>query len=121
MEKEIKIKLEMFYNGHDIKSNGNINLKFKCAYSELADSIQTLQMLNNDIKIYVKLPDERKPKQLGIFRLKENKISSDGESSIIFNSQIDYVELGSINEIANSDCLRYLLKALVEIDDNEDG
>lgn len=116
MEREIKIKLEMYYNGHDIKSNGNVNLKFKCPYSELAESIQALQMLNNDIKVFVKLPDESKPKQLGVFRLKENKISSDGESALWFNSQVDYVEMRSVNEIINSDSLRYLLLANVEED-----
>lgn len=118
MEKKIKVKAVSNYHGHDVKANSSVNLRLKCEYSELANSIQSLQMLNNDIKIGAKLPDEN-IMVLGTFRLKEVKVAGDGESVLWFNSQVDFVELENITKIVGDKKFQLFLQSSVEIEGEE--
>ena len=45
----IKVKEVVKYHGHSLSANGSVNLTFKAGYSELTKTIQTFQMLNNDV------------------------------------------------------------------------
>lgn len=99
---EIKIKQIVRYSGHSISGNGSVNLNFKSMYSELCNTLKLSQLLNNDIEIRAKLPNE-KPFKLGSFRIKGIKIDDDGESSIKFNGLNDYVELDNLNKLATGE------------------
>lgn len=92
----VKVKQVVVYGGHSMSANGSVNLTLKSAYSELPNSIQQLQMLNNDVNIKAKLPGG-KPMKLGMFRIKQIVVDGDGESVLKFNGLSDYIEMDNLN------------------------
>ena len=65
--KQIRVREVVKYGGHSLSANGSVNLTLKADYSELVNTIQVQQMLNNDVSIKAKLPGG-KPMRLGMFR-----------------------------------------------------
>lgn len=114
--KTVKVKEVVSYGGHNITANGLVNLTFKADYSELVNTIQCTQMLNNDVTIGAKV--NGKIQNLGIFRIKSIDISGDGESKIKFAGDTNYVETDLINNLPlNTDDVKefqVLFKAEVE-------
>lgn len=102
MSQTIQIKQIVEYGGHNISSNGSVNLTVKSAYSELVNTIKLMQLLNNDITIKAKTPNS-KPFNLGVFRIKNISVSDDGESKIKFNGLSDYIEVNNLNSLILSD------------------
>lgn len=120
MEQKVDIKAIGKYDGHGVKGNKSVDLKFKLRYSELTKAIQLLQLLNVDIKLTVKLDDE-KPKGLGLFRLQEVKVDHDGESAIKLNSSLDYIEADGLNNLIGEVlALRFIATVEVEEEDEEE-
>lgn len=121
---EVKVKEVVRYGGHSLSSNGSVNLTFKAGYSELINTIQIMQMLNNDVLIKSRVPGE-KPKRLGTFRIKSITIDGDGESTIKFNGLSDYVEMDNLNSLPlNSDenkDFTILMEANIESEEKEEG
>ena len=124
--KLVKIKEVVSYGGHNITANGLVNLTLKADYSELVNTIQCTQMLNNDVTIAAKV--NGKIQSLGIFRIKSIDISGDGESKIKFTGDTNYVETDLINDLPlNTDDVKefkVLFKAdveyEVEVEDEDD-
>lgn len=114
---EIDVKEVVSYKGHSIKANGNVDLSFSAMYSEITSSIKVLQMLNNDVNVYAKKPNE-KAIALGMYRIKEVKFDDDGESTIKFNSIDTSVELDNLAKIITSDQFQIRMVAEVE-EENE--
>lgn len=117
------VNLLCFYNGHNIVSNGNVNLKIKCRYSELSNYIQLIQMLNNDVSVIVH-PVQEKLYSLGIWRVKDIKVDHDGEGFITFNSATDFVEVNNINRLVSvgkDEEIKIVFTADVEVEDQEDN
>ena len=102
------------YNGHSVKQSGAVNLSLKADYGELTNYVQLIQMLNNDIKIAVKMPDEAKGFKLGSFRLKSLNIMSDGEGKITFVSTTDFVEVDNLNKLVCDERFKVMCRALIE-------
>lgn len=101
---DIKVKQVVKYDGHNIMANGSVNLGFRASYSELTKTIELQQLLNNDVEIKCKLPDEKKSIRLGRFRIKQTVIDGDGESKIKLNGLKDYIETDNLNLLPlNSD------------------
>lgn len=121
--KEIKVKELVMYDGHNLKANGSVNLKLKARYSELTNSIQLMQLLNNDVDIVAKLPD-KKAKNLGLFRIQQIIIDGDGESVLKFNGISDYIEMDNLNQLPlNSDDIKefkVMFKSQVEIEEENE-
>lgn len=121
--KEIKVKELVMYDGHNLKANGSVNLKLKARYSELTNSIQLMQLLNNDVEIVAKLPD-KKAKNLGLFRIQQIIIDGDGESVLKFNGISDYIEMDNLNQLPlNSDDIKefkVMFKSQVEIEEENE-
>lgn len=117
----VKIKFEAKYVSHDVKQNKSINLNFKMPYSELSQYIQTIQMLNENITLAGKIGSDKKPIKLGMFSLNQIVIDRDGEGKIKFNSQLDFVDSASINELANrnDEPLIMLLRADIDVEKGE--
>jgi len=111
----IKIKTIAEYNGHSIRPNKNVNIAFKCEYGELTNYIKLIQLLNENIEIMVKIQNS-KPIKLGTFMLSEIKVGNDGQGIIKFNSQLDYVEKASLNQLSG-EILNLLFKADIENED----
>lgn len=93
---KVQVREVVTYGGHSLFANGSVNLTLKAGYSELSNTIRTMQMLNNDVTIKAKLPGQ-KPMALGMFRIKSIGIDGDGESALKFNGLNDYVEMDNLN------------------------
>lgn len=119
---KIEIDSVCQYNGHTVKPNGAVDLNLKFKYDELPNTIAMQQMLNNDIEIKVKFPDQ-KPFKLGSFRLANTQIMGDGESRIRFNGLADFVEVDNLNKLVFGEIkelFRVHLSADVEIEESEE-
>lgn len=116
MVSNFNLKCVAHYNGHSLRQNGNIDMSLKFDYSELANYIQLIQALNNDVSIVAKLPAE-KSFRLGTFRIKSLGIDGDGEGNVKFNSITDFVETDNINRLIGSE--RFIVKFTAEIEVEE--
>lgn len=120
---KVKVKEVVKYGGHSLSANGSVNFTLKAQYSELSNTIQLMQMLNNDVSIKAKIPGDS-PMKLGFFRVKQIVIDGDGESIIKFNGLNDYIEMDNLNLLPlNSDENKefvVLMEAEIETDEMED-
>ena len=120
---KVKVKEVVKYGGHSLSANGSVNFTLKAQYSELANTIQLMQMLNNDVSIKAKIPSGS-PMKLGFFRVKQIVIDGDGECTIKFNGLNDYIEMDNLNRLPlNSDENKefvVLMEAEIETDEMED-
>lgn len=116
----VKVKAVVEYGGHNISANGAVNFVVKAGYDQLTNIIQLFQMLNNDVCIKVKIP-EQKPFSLGMFRIKNIATAGDGSSKIKFNGLTDYVELDKLNELPmqDADNPQFIAVFEAEIEDEE--
>lgn len=118
MEKEVKIKLVGKYNGHSVKPTRVVDLALKLPYDELATYIQSVQMLNENVTLIVRLPDS-KPVEVGTFMIGELKIASDGEGNLRLKSNMDSVNANVLNDMAIDDPFNVLLRAKIEIEEED--
>ncbi len=119
----VRVKTEATYAGHDVKQNKAVNITFKMPYTELKSYIGSIQLLNENTTVAVKIGADKKPTNLGTFLFNGLGISRDGDGTIKFNSQTSAVDLENVNELAvrGDEPMFLLLKADVEdIDDEED-
>ena len=120
---KIKVKEVVKYGGHSLSANGSVNFTLKASYSELPNTIQMMQMLNNDVTVKAKLPTG-KPMKLGMFRIKQIIIDGDGESTLKFNGLNDYIEMDNLNllPLNNDDSKEFviMMEAEIETDEMED-
>ena len=119
---KVKVKEVVKYGGHSLSANGSVNFTLKASYSELPNTIQMMQMLNNDVTVKAKLPTG-KPMKLGMFRIKQIVIDGDGESTLKFNGLNDYIEMDNLNllPLNNDDSKEFviMMEAEIEIEEEE--
>lgn len=117
----IKVKEVVKYAGHSLSANGSVNFNLKASYSELTNTIQMMQMLNNDVTIKAKLPSG-KPMKLGMFRIKQIIIDGDGESTLKFNGLNDYIEMDNLNVLPlnSDDNKEFVIMMEAEIENEEE-
>ena len=119
---KVKVKEVVKYGGHSLSANGSVNFTLKAQYSELSNTIQLMQMLNNDVSIKAKIPGGS-PMKLGFFRVKQIVIDGDGESTIKFNGLNDYIEMDNLNLLPlNSDENKefvVMIEAEIEVEEEE--
>lgn len=116
---KITVKSVASYKGHSLKENGNVDLSLKFKYDELIHTIQLTQMLNNDVNVSVRLPNQ-KPMALGLFRIKNISIDGDGETSLKLNSLNDFVEIDNLNNLVTKEAFQAKFAAEIESEDEED-
>ena len=114
----VKIKEVVKYDGHSVRANGSVDLGFKAMYSEITNSMQVLQLLNNDVDIIAKFPGA-KPIKLGMFRVKNVVFDGDGESKLKFNAISDNVEMDSLNQLISSEEFQIMMQSDLEIEEDE--
>ena len=123
MEKKVVINELVSYSGHNVSANGVVNLTLVAKYSELANSIQAMQMLNENINIKAKL-GAGKPFLLGMFRIKNILVDGDGESKLKFVSERDSIELDNLNSLpfSNEDNSDFTIRmeATIEGEDEDE-
>ena len=116
----VEVRVVGKYNGHSVKANQSVDLGIKAAYDQLSQSVQLLQMVNNDVTIKAKVPDT-KPFSLGVFRVQAVNVSHDGESAIKFNSMADFTEVDNFSKLIGSDMVILKVSADIEIEDSKEG
>jgi hypothetical protein len=114
---KVEVKEVVNYKGHSVRANGSVDLSFSAMYDEITKTIECLQMLNNDVVIIAKLPNE-KPIRLGMYRIKNVSFDDDGESVIKFNSIDLNVELDNLSRIVTNE--KFQIKMEAEVEDDED-
>lgn len=119
MESHVEVKVIGKYNGHSVKANQSVDLSFKAGYDQLSGAVRLLQLLNNDVTIKSKVPDE-KPFNLGTFRVQNVNISHDGESTIKFNSMTDFTEVDNFTKLIGSEIVILRVSADIEIEDSDE-
>ena len=114
---KLKVMEVMKYGGHSLSANGMVNVTFTAMYSELAKSLQLMQLLNEDVTVAAKLPSE-KPMPLGTFRVHQLIVDDDGESKVKLRGMSEFVETDSLNSLPlrNSDVPEFqvMFKADIE-------
>ena len=115
---QVSIKEIVSYSGHSIKQNGNMELTFTAKFDQVTESMQLLQLLNNDVKITSKLAGQ-KPVKLGVFTIRSISFKGTGESTIKFISLTDYVEMDNINSIISQENFQIRFDGNVEDVDKE--
>ena len=109
------------FAGSSTAANKTVKLSFKSKYSDLVNTVKCLQLLNNDITLTVKLPEDNS-KILGrSFRLNKVNIDHDGESKLEFISMTDFVELDNLGILAVNEPYKILLKADIEEEADDAG
>ena len=111
--KKVKIREVVGYNGHNVKANGIVNLNLKAMYSELVNTIQVLQLLNNDVKISV--VEGKSENSLGMFRVKNVNVSDDGESVLKFETLAEAAEMDKINSLVGKET-EFTINMFAEVD-----
>lgn len=114
--KKVKIREVVSYNGHNVKSNGVVNLNLKAMYSELINTIQVLQLLNNDVKISV--IEGKSENSLGMFRVKNVSVSDDGESVLKFETLAEAAEMDKINSLVGKET-EFTINMFAEVETEE--
>lgn len=119
---KVKVQEVVTYGGHSLSANGSVNFTLKAGYSELTKTIQTMQMLNNDVIIKAKTPGE-KAKSLGYFRIKSINVGGDGESVLKFVGLNDSVEMDNLNMLPmnDSDSKEFIVMMMAEIEIEEEA
>lgn len=121
---KLKVMEVMKYGGHSLSANGTVSVTFSAMYSELAKSLQLMQLLNEDVTVAAKLPGE-KPMPLGVFRVHQLIVDSDGESKVKLRGMSEFVETDSLNSLPlrNSEVPEFqvLFKADVESVEGDGG
>lgn len=112
----VKVKQLVEYNGHGLRANGCVDLNLKSKYSNLTNTIQLMQLLNNDITITAKV--SKKVINLGIFKIKSITIDGDGESKIKFTGMSDYIEMDSLNNLplSSEDASEFYVKYEADVE-----
>lgn len=121
-EKEVRIRSVAKYNGHSVKPTKVVALSFKFRYDELPNSVQSLQMLNENITIKVKLGDEQAI-TVGVFMITGLNFNGDGDSILNVGSNLDSIEPTAINDLAafgKDEIFKVMLEALIITDEKEE-
>jgi hypothetical protein len=108
------------YNSFNIKNNKSVDLSFKFSYDERINIVKSITFVGQNIEIVAK-KGGNKPVKLGLFTFQELKIDRDGESTIKFNSEVDYVYTENINEIVSKDeLIKVKMKANIIMEETPD-
>lgn len=117
-EKKIKFKLIGRYNGHNAKPNKAFTTGFTFGYDQLKDSVQCLQLLNENVEVVVKIADG-KPLPLGMFMIEGYNVNRDGEATVKLNTTLDYVEEGNFTDLAK-ELITVMFRASINIEEEGD-
>lgn len=122
MAKKIVISEFVSYSGHNVSANGVVNLTLLAKYGELTNTIQAMQLLNEDIKMKARLGSS-KPMLLGTFRIKNIMVDGDGESKIKLASTRDAVELDNINALpfSNEDNSEFMIRMEATVEEADEA
>lgn len=112
--KELKVKMECTFAGYSAKKNGDLDLKFKVPYSDVVNVVSLVRMINCNIGVEAKV-NSGKPVSLGTFYVNKISIDRDGESTIVFNTELSSSEIDNFSDLLEPEAIIFLrCKAVVD-------
>lgn len=127
MTEKVEVEQVVTSGGYSISAAGVTMVTFKCKYGELVNTVQMLQLLNNDIDIAATVPGEKKKPVGYSFRLKQIVVDGDGEQTVKLQgvSELTDVETLSTLPFRNAEIpeFRIMLSSSIELEaegDEED-
>ena len=112
------IKAVGIYNGHSIKKNFDIELKFRFIEEQLANSLQFVACIGKQVKLKAKIRKEKL--NLGVFNVNKITVDKNGNAYISLMSNSDYVSLESIEKLLVEDEEVHLAGMITEIIGSEE-
>lgn len=123
-EQMVKVRETVQYGGHSLRASGAVDITFAADYSELTNTVQVMQMLNNDVTIKAKVPGA-KAMRLGTFRVKSITVADDGTSKLKFNGLNDFIEMDNLNSLPlktdDVSLFAIMMEAVLDLEDDEGG
>ena len=118
----VKVITEGTYQNHNVKNNKAVTIILKAPYSEMRNYLLSVQLINENTDIGVKIGSDKKPLKLGNFMFHGLNIDRDGEAKLTWNSLIEHTEMNNLNELASrsEEPLKFLFKAEIEDEEVED-
>lgn len=107
------IKAVALYNGHNIKKNFDIELKFRFIDEQLPNALQFVACIGKQLKLKAKVKSEKL--NLGVFNLNKISVDKNGNSYLSLMSNSDYVSLESIEKLLVEDEEIHLAGVVTEI------
>ena len=126
MTKKVVVEQVVTSGGYSISAAGVTMVTFKCKYGELVNTVQMLQLLNNDIDIFATVPGEKEKAVGHYFRLKQIVIDGDGEQTIKLQGVSEFTEVDTLSMLPfkNAEIPEFKVKFVsdveVESDDDDD-
>lgn len=122
MDKTEKLTVDVVgtYNGHSVKRNGIVSVDFKTSYDERIKIIKSIAFIGQNVKIGVRVGSD-KPMSLGMYSLNGLRIDRDGEATLKFTSESDYVEHDNLSKLSNldSELIKIKMSADIILEDDE--
>ena len=107
------------YDGHTVKKNKAIDLKFKFSYDERSNMATAIAFINQNINVVVKV-ENNKPVKIGMFDMHELKFDKDGQCFVKLSSTIDYIETDNLNEIITiNNLIKIRMQAEIILEEEE--
>ena len=94
--KKIDIEQVVTSGGYSINANGIAMVTFKSKYGELVNTVNMLQLLNNDVDVVAKVPGEKERAVGKYFRIKQIIVDGDGEQTVKLQGVSEFVDVESL-------------------------
>ena len=124
MTERVTVEQVVTSGGYSISAAGVTMITFKCKYGELVNTVQMLQLLNNDIDIFATVPSEREKIVGNSFRLKQIVVDGDGEQTTKLQGVSELTEVDTLTRLPfkNADIPEFRIKlvSLVELETEDD-
>lgn len=116
---KITISQVVEYKGHNVKQSGAVTLTLGAAYDEITDSIKLLQLINEDVSLKAKMPNQ-KPVFVGTFKINGINFAKDGKSTIKLTSISEAVDTDNLSGIVTTGQFRVQYEGDIEAPEEEE-
>lgn len=122
--KKIDIEQVVTSGGYSINANGIAMVTFKSKYGELVNTVNMLQLLNNDVDVIAKVPGEKDRAVGKYFRIKQIIVDGDGEQTVKLQGVSEFVDTESLASLPFKNAevpeFRVHLTSSIELEDEND-
>lgn len=124
MSKKVKVEQVVTSGGYSINGNGITMVTFKSKYGELVNTVNMLQLLNNDIDVYATVPGEKEKMIGNNFRMKQVVVDGDGEQTVKLQGVSEFTDVSELTALPfkNSEIpeFRIKLESSIELESEDD-
>lgn len=126
MSEHIEVEQVVTSGGYSISANGVAHVTFKSKYGELVNTVNMLQLLNNDIDVTAFVPGEKPSKVARFMRIKNISVDGDGEQTVKLQGVSEFVDVEELSKLPfkNAEIPEFKVKFVsdveVESDDDDD-